>query len=113
MDFSYRRISNPAKRDIYYCKMRSRIIQFKLKLEELKESKSLIDKSMISKLLIMANISELAIISKVKIKKQEIDDYFNAQASIGRYFCDWHLDWVSEYYFEITQYLKKNNLFEN
>ncbi|MCE2743589.1 MAG: hypothetical protein LW701_08495 [Fluviicola sp.] len=61
----------------------------------------------------MANIAELAIISNVKIKKREIDVYFSAQASIGRYFCDWHLDWVPQYYFEITKYLKKNDLYEN
>jgi hypothetical protein len=88
--------------------MRNRIIEYKIKLEELKESKSLIDKPIVSKLLIMINIAELAIISKAKIKKKQgIDWAFNAQSSIGRYFCDWYLDCVPEYYFEITQYLKR------
>ena len=94
--------------------MRNRIIEYKIKLEELKESKSLIDKPIVRKLLILVNIAELAILLKTKIKKKQgIDGCFNAQASIGRYFCDWYLDCVPEYYFEITQYLKKNDLYEN
>jgi hypothetical protein len=94
--------------------MRNRIIEYKIKLEELKESKSLIDKPIVRKLLILVNIAELAILLKAKIKKKQgIDGCFNAQALIGRYFCDWYLDCVPEYYFEITQYLKKNDLYEN
>ena len=46
--------------------MKSGIIQFKRKLEELKESDLNIDKSMVSKLLVMANLAELSIITNIK-----------------------------------------------
>ncbi len=52
--------------------MRNRIIEYKIKLEELKESKSLIDKPIVRKLLILVNIAELAILLKTKIKKNKV-----------------------------------------
>ena len=52
--------------------MRNRIIEYKIKLEELKESKSLIDKPIVRKLLILVNIAELAILLKAKIKKNKV-----------------------------------------
>ena len=92
--------------------MKNKIIEYKIKLEELKESDLNIDKSMVSKLLVMANLAELAIISNIKLSKQEIHEYFQAKASVGRYFCDWKLDWVAEGYIDIVYYIKENDLSE-
>ena len=42
-----------------------------------------------------------------------MEEYFQAQASIGRYFCEWNLDWIAESYYSIVQYIKENNLSSN
>jgi uncharacterized protein involved in tellurium resistance len=83
------------------------IIEFKRKLEELKNTTSeAIDKATICKVLVMLNIAEMVIRSNTKVEDKE-KHYFEGQAFIGRYFGDLGLDWIAEDYLKISLVIKE------
>ncbi len=61
-------------------------------------------KATLWKTLIMAEIAHRSFVLEVKIESFE-KPYFNRQAAVGRLFCDWAMDWVAEYYYEISNYI--------
>lgn len=89
-----------------------KIIEFKEKLEKIKNDKSSsslkIEKGILSKILVMANIAEMCIYSNTNVPDED-RNYFEGRVSVGRYFGDWGLDWVTDYYIEITEFIKENH----
>ena len=63
-------------------------------------------KTSIWKTLIMAEIANRSFVFNINIESFE-KPYFDRQAAVGRYFCDWGLDWIAEYYYEISNYIVK------
>lgn len=88
--------------------MIDRIKSYKNRLEQLKDDNENIDKSVICKLLVMANMAEMVIWSKSKINEPE-KYYFEGQAFVGRYFSDWGFDDIAERYLEISEFIKLNH----
>ncbi len=91
--------------------MLDKIKEFKRKVEEVKETHPFADKigrGSFSKLLVMANLAEMCIYSNTKVPAQD-RNYFEGQATVGRYFSDWGLDWIATDYLEICEYIKHNN----
>jgi hypothetical protein len=88
--------------------MISKIIQYKERLENLKNNHLQIDKSILCKILVMVNIAEMLIHANIYIDDSD-KKYFEGQVAVGRYFCDWNEDWVAEEYFEVVKYIKENN----
>ena len=54
------------------------------------------------KVLIATEIAHRSFALNVDIEPFE-ESYFDRQAAVGRYFCDWGLDWVAEGYFLINE----------
>lgn len=83
-------------------------IRFKARLRnEIEKSNShFSDKASLWKALIMAEIAHRSFALEINIEEFE-KQYFDRQAAVGRYFCDWAMDWVAENYYEITNYVAK------
>jgi hypothetical protein len=82
-------------------------IKFKDRLRhEIEENKFHSDdmKSWLWKTLIMAEIAHRSFALKITIESFE-KHYFDKQAAVGRHFCDWGMDWITENYFEISNYI--------
>jgi len=84
------------------------IIDIKSKIEDVKNKQnSLLDKSSLCKILVMLNIAEMLIRSNSNINDND-KHYFEGQAFVGRYFCDWGLDWIADDYLKISSFIKDN-----
>ncbi len=84
------------------------IVQFKRQVEDIKNeerSSTKIDKGVLCKILVMANIAEMCIWSNVKVPESD-RHYFEGQAFVGRYFDDWALPWVGEEYLKLVKFIK-------
>lgn len=79
----------------------------KLRYELENNTLSSIDiKSSLWKTIIMAEIAERSFSLNINIESFE-KTYFDKQAAVGRYFSDWGMVWVAEYYYEISNYIGK------
>lgn len=82
-------------------------VKFKNRLRnEIEENKFHSDdmRECLWKVIIMTEIAHRSFSLGTKIEPFE-KQYFDRQAAVGRYFCDWGMDWVAEYYFEISNYV--------
>lgn len=91
-----------------------RIIQVTEKLkvrirQEIEQNETLpVDlKATLWKVMVMAEIAHRSFYLEVKIEPFE-KVYFNRQAAVGRLFDDWGMPWVTEYYYEISNYVAKS-----
>lgn len=82
-------------------------VKFKSRLRsEIEENKynSATMQEWLWKTLIMTEVAHRSLSLETKIEQAE-KHYFNCQASVGRFFCDWKMDWVAEYFNEISNYI--------
>jgi hypothetical protein len=96
--------------------MIEKIIEFKRKVEELKNSKlpdgyADPENATLCKLLVVANVAEMCIRSNTKIEEC-LRPYFDGQTFVARFYGDLGYGWIVDDYYEITQFAK-SALFSN